>query len=84
MSPAPSAGVKPYRVVAWTNDGEIYCPACAEERGLPNDKPSDELERDDGRPVFAESEWDTRPVCGDCLAPIPYVTVLEPSGEAAQ
>jgi hypothetical protein len=71
-----TGGVKPYRVVGWTNDGEIYCPACAADRGLVNEKPTDQLERDDGRPVFADSERDTRPTCGDCSGAFPYVTVL--------
>ena len=84
-SPPLTGGVKPYKIVAWTNDGEIYCPACARERGLPNEKPTEELERTDGRPVFADSEWDTRPVCGDCSGAIPYVTVLggDQSGDGA-
>ena len=66
--------MKSYEIVAWASpDGCVICTACADERGHSHDE--------DFTPVFADSEWDSYPVCGICEKVIEYVTVIE-KGEA--
>ena len=55
-----------YKAVAY--DGEIYCVEC-----LPDGITVDD---DEVSPIFADSEWDTYPVCDTCGAEHEYVTRL--------
>jgi len=49
-------------VVAYAEDGAIYCPNCANE--------SESME-----PVFADSEWDSFPTCDACGEKIKEVSL---------
>lgn len=52
-------------IIAWCADGAIYCPDCARESGLDDDKDNDEVS-----PVFADHEEETIgstcDTCGAC------------------
>jgi hypothetical protein len=74
-------GIKSYSIVGWTYNADTYCNSCAEEMGITNDKNHDEMGENDGYPIFADSEWDTKPACGKCHGEIPYVTVLQYDNE---
>lgn len=57
--------MKSYDVVGWVLDGEAYCPA---------HKPAD-LPDEQAYPIFADSEWDYYPVCGECRERIEDVSL---------
>ena len=48
-------------------DGEVYCVGC-----LP-----DGVTEEEADPIFADSEWQSYPVCGACGTVHEYVTLLE-------
>jgi hypothetical protein len=70
-------GIKSFSIVGWTYEADTYCNSCAEEMGITNDKSREEMGEEDGFPIFADSEWDYQPHCGNCGDKIPYVTVLD-------
>jgi hypothetical protein len=53
-------------------DGEAYCTDCVRD-----------TDGEDVEPIFAGSEWQTAPVCGECGAVCESVTVIDRREEAA-
>jgi len=70
-------GVKSYSVVGWTYNADTWCNDCAEEMDITNNKSKDEMNKGDGYPIFADSEWQRQPYCAGCDREIPYVTILD-------
>jgi len=54
--------MKSYDVVGYVGDGVAYCPACNP--------------LDDNEPIFADSEWDSPPVCDICGGVIDEVNII--------
>lgn len=65
--------MKSFDYEAVTYDGAVYCVECLPDGVTMN---SDEVS-----PIFADSEWDSAPVCDACGAEHDYVTVLESDDE---
>ncbi len=63
--------MKAYDFEAVVYDGAVYCIDCCPVSA----------EDDNVMPIFADSEWDTAPVCDKCGAVHDYVTVLETESE---
>src|ERR671923_253380 len=61
--------MKSFDYEAVTYDGAVYCVDCLPDGVNVND--------DEVSPIFADSEWDTAPVCDVCGTVHDYVTVLE-------
>jgi hypothetical protein len=70
-------GIKSYSIVGWTYKADTYCNSCVEKMGITNNKSREEMTENDGYPIFADSEFDVQPHCGNCGAELPYVTVLQ-------
>lgn len=66
--------MKSWEVVAWAKDGEVYCPDCAQEFGLPESLAAQE--DSEWCPVFASDEWDHWPTCTGCLGTIYEVNMI--------
>jgi len=64
--------VKSFDYDAVIYDGEIYCIGC-----LPKEV---DYTSDDVFPIFADSEWDTFPVCCVCNTEHEYVSLLDYTG----
>ncbi len=65
--------MKSYDYYAVTYDGAVYC---AEH--LPDGVT---LDTEGVFPAFADSEWDTYPVCDACFMQHDYVVLLQPQQE---
>lgn len=63
--------MKSYDFEAVTFDGGVYCIGCLETG----------TSYDDTYPIFADSEWDSAPVCDTCGAVHDYVNVLASEDE---
>lgn len=61
--------MKAYDFEVVVYDGSVYCVECLPE-GI-------DVASDDVLPIFADSEWDTAPVCEHCGAVHDYMTILD-------
>jgi len=69
-------GIKSFSIIGWTYNADYWCNDCAEEKGITNDKSREEMGPNDGYPLFADSEFDYQPHCGNCGEELPYATVI--------
>jgi hypothetical protein len=60
--------MKAYDFDAVVYDGEVYCTECLPYGIRENSKGVD--------PIFADSEWDTPPVCGNCGEEHTYMSIM--------
>ena len=60
--------MKSYDYEAVTYDGAVYCIGCL-PKGI-------DIEGEDVMPVFADSEWDSMPVCTICFKEHDYVNLI--------
>ena len=58
--------MKCYDYDAVVYDGEIYCTECVPKG----------VTEDDYYPIFADSEWETAPVCNECGFVHDYMSIL--------
>jgi len=58
--------MKSYDYEAYTHDCSVYCIGC-----VPPDAEDDEL-----HPIFADSEWDSYPICDACGNILDYVMLI--------
>jgi hypothetical protein len=59
------------RVVGFTADANLYCPACAERRYGPDSQARRDHEGNGVHAVFSDSEWDCPQHCAACGRFIP-------------
>jgi len=66
-------GIKSYSVIGFTYNADYICTDCAENKGLSNgyNDHSDEV-----TPLFADSEFQHQPHCGNCGSELPYANVI--------
>ena len=63
---------KCFEVIGYTYEADVHCIECAKNRFGTSDPTNPYLNITDNEgnsvyPIFLDSEWDSHPVCGDCL-----------------